>query len=219
MKFIVIGCGRMGAGLALVLARRGHTVTLVDRNREAMERLEQPAHAPSIETVVGNGFDRGVLLGAGVEHADGLAAATNSDEANVVVARLARLVFQVPRVVARLYDPRKVEVYRRLGIQIVAPVSWAINRFADLLSYSELDSILSLGGGEVEIVEVDLPPLLHGRKVNSIAVPGEVHVVAVSRGGKTFLPSSETVFRKGDVAHIAVLTASAERLRSILALI
>ncbi len=215
MRFIIIGCGRMGAGLALALGLRGHTITLVDKDRGAMEQLEQPFRA---QTIVGTGFDQEVLLQAGIEHADGLAAVTNSDEANIVVARLARLVFQVPRVVARLYDPRKIEIYRRLGVQIIAPVSWAISRLADLLSYSELDVIMSLGSGEVEIVEVEVPPLLVGRKVSAIAVPGEVQVVALSRKGKTFLPSSETVFQRDDSVHIAVLTASAERLRAVLAL-
>jgi trk system potassium uptake protein len=215
MRFMIIGCGRMGTGLALVLSQRGHTITLIDKDRAALEQLEQPFRG---QTIVGTGFDQGVLIQAGIEHADGLAVVTNSDEANVVVARLARLVFQVPRVVARLYDPRKVEVYRRLGVQIVAPVSWAISRFADLLSYSELDAILSLGSGEVEIVEAEVPPLLVGRKVSVIAVHGEVHVVAVSRKGKTFLPSSETVFQRDDSVHIAVLTASTERLRAMLAL-
>jgi trk system potassium uptake protein TrkA len=205
----------MGAELARVLGLRGHTITIIDKDREALEQLEQPFRA---QTIVGTGFDKGALLRAGIADADGLAAATNSDETNVVVARLAKLVFRVPRVVARLYDPRKAEVYRRLGIQIVAPVSWAISRFADLLSYSELDAIMSLGGGEVEIVEVDVPPLLVGRKVSAIAVPGEVHVVAISRKGKAFLPSSETVFQRDDSVHIGVLTASVGRLRSILAL-
>ena len=215
MRFIIIGCGRMGAGLALVLSRRGHAITLIDKDRGAMEQLEPSFRA---QTIVGTGFDQGVLLQAGIEHADGLAAVTDSDEANVVVARLARLVFHVPRVVARLYDPRKVEVYRRLGVQIVAPVSWAISRFADLLSYSELDAIMSLGGGEVEIVQLEVSPLLVGRKVSAIAVPGEVHVIALSRKGKAFLPSSETVFQRDDSVHLAVLTASSERLRAILAL-
>ena len=215
MKFIIIGCGRMGAGLALVLGMRGHTITLVDKDREAVEELTQSFRA---RTIVGSGFDRAVLLAAGIDHADGLAAVTDSDEANVVVARVARLVFHVPRVVARLYDPRMAEVYRMLGVQIVAPVAWAISRFADLLSYSELDAILTLGSGEVEIVETGVPPLLVGRKVSAIAVPGEVHVVALTRKGKTFLPSSEAVLQRDDSVHFAVLASSAERLRAVLAL-
>lgn len=215
MKFIVIGCGRMGAELARVLGGRGHTLALVDKDLKAMERLEQTLRA---QMIVGTGFDRKILLKAGIEHADGLAAATNSDETNVVVSRIARLVFKVPRVVARLYDPRKIEMYSRLGVQVVTPAFWTINRFADLLSYSELDAVASLGGGQVEIVEVEAPSLLAGRKVSALAVPGEIQVIALSRRGKTFIPTLETVFQKGDSVHIAVLTASAQRLRAILAL-
>ena len=167
---------------------------------------------------MGTGFDRDILLKAGITHADGLAAVTNSDEANVIIARLARLVFHVPKAVARLVDPRKEDIYRRLGVQIVAPVYWAINLFVDLLSYSELDAMMTIGSGQVQIVQTEVPPLLIGRKVGAVAVPGEIHVVAVSRNGKTFIPSSETIFLKEDLMHIAVLTDSAEHLRTILAL-
>jgi len=215
MRFIVIGCGRMGAGLAQALSWRGHAITVVDRDPAAMERLESTFQG---QKVVGTGMQRKVLFAAGIERADGLAAVTNSDDTNVVVARLARLVFQVPRVVARLYDPRKVEVYQRLGVQIVAPLSWSINRFADLLSCSELDAVLSLCNGELEILEMHVPALLVGRKVTELMVPGEVHVVALSRKGKAVLPTSETIFQRDDSIHIALLTASSERLRAMLGL-
>ncbi len=215
MNIIIVGCGRIGAGLARTLSLRGHAITMVDHDQAAVEQLEQSFR---VQTLVGAGFDKAVLLKAGIEHADGLAAVTNSDETNVVIARLARIFFKVPKVVARLCDPHKADLYHRLGVQVVSPVPWVINRFADLLSYSELDAIVSLGDGEVEIVEARLPALLAGRKVSSIAVAGEVQVVALSRGGTTFLASPETVIQKDDTVHIAVLTASAERLRALLAL-
>ena len=215
MKFIIIGCGRMGAGLSVALRKYGHTITLIDKDSGAIERLDPPYRD---HAVLGTGFDRDILCKAGIGHADGLAAVTNSDEANVIIARLARLVFHVPKAVARLVDPRKEDIYRRLGVQIVAPVYWAINLFVDLLSYSELDAMMTIGSGQVEIVQAEVPPLLIGRKIGAVAVPGEIHVVAVSRNGKTFLPSSETIFLKDDLMHIAVLTDSAGHLRTILAL-
>lgn len=215
MRLIIIGCGRMGEGLVRVLSLRGHTVTVLDRDHRALEPL---SNSFRVRALVGSGFDRAVLLDAGIEDADGLAVVTSSDEANVVIARLARHVFRVPRVVARLYDPRKAEIYQRLGVQVVAPIAWAIHRLADLLAYSDLDPVLSLGGGEVEIVEVVVPPLLVGQKVSTIAIPGEVRVIALSRRGRALLPSSETVFQKDDSAHIAVLTTSVERLRAALSL-
>src|SRR5690349_3535005 len=146
MRLIIIGCGRMGAGLAQTLGQHGHKVTVVDADPAAFEQLG-PAFTG--QTVVGVGFDREVLLQAGIERADGLAAVTASDEANVVAARLARLMFRVPRVVARLYDPRKAEIYRRLDIQTISTTTWGIHRIAELLGYSQLDAIVSLGSGAV----------------------------------------------------------------------
>jgi trk system potassium uptake protein TrkA len=214
MRLIIIGCGRMGAGLAQVLSQRRHAVTVVDRDVAAFELLG-PAFTGKTEA--GVGFDRETLLRAGIERADGLAAVTASDETNVVTARLARLMFRVPRVVARLYDPRKAEIYRRLGIQTISTTAWGIHRIAELLGYSELDSIASLGSGEVDLVEIAVPQLLVGRSINEVTVPGEVQVVAISRSGSTFLPTLGTRFQDGDLVHLSVVATSIERLRTLLA--
>jgi trk system potassium uptake protein TrkA len=215
MRYVIVGCGRMGAELARALHKGGHDVTLVDRDREAADGLD-----PSLRgrTFVGSGFDRDVLERAGIGQADGLAAMTSSDESNVILARLARVVFHVPKVVARLRDPRREDLYRRFGIQVAAPITWVANRLADLLSYSELDAVASLGHGQVEIVQFDASALLEGRTAGDIAIPGEAQVVAMSRSGLTFIPSPETVFQRGDTVHIAVSTASSKRLRAMLEL-
>lgn len=215
MKIIVTGCGRLGSGLAQAMARRGHAVTVVDEDPAAFERL-----GPSFKgrTVAGSPIDREALLAAGVERADGLAAVTASDETNMVSARVALQVFRVPRVVVRLYDPLKAEIYRRLGLQTITPITWGINRIADLLCHSRLDTIVSLGSGEVDIVEAEAPAALVGRTVAEVTVPGEIGVVAISRGGRTFLPTIGAVFHKGDLVHLAALGASADRLRELLGL-
>jgi len=215
MRMIVIGCGRVGAGLARTLIQRGYMVTVVDKNPDTFGRLGPTFKGQTIE---GIGFDRDVLAEAGIERADGLAAVTSSDEANVVIAQLARQVFRVPRVVARLYDPRQAEIYTRLGLQTIAPVTWGIDRIADLLTHSWLDAVLSLGGGEVDIVEAEVPPLLVGRMVNDLTISGEISVVAIVRNGKAFLPTLGTVFTAGDMVHLAVMSTSAERLNTMLAL-
>jgi trk system potassium uptake protein TrkA len=215
VNIVVLGCGRMGSGLAQALAFRRHAVTVVDVDPAAFSRLG-PSFAG--RTVTGSAVDRETLLSAGVERTDGLAAVTASDEVNVVCARLALQVFRVPRVVARLYDPRKADIYRRLGLQTVTPVTWAVHRMADLLCYSHLDAVATLGSGEVDIVETEVPPLLVGRTVTELKVPGEVRVVAVTREGRTFLPVDGTVFHKGDRLHIAALGASSERLQALLGL-
>ncbi|MFP5486945.1 MAG: potassium channel family protein, partial [Acidimicrobiia bacterium] len=134
MRFIVIGCGRTGAGLARRLAAGGNDVAVVDTDVGAFERLPSGFDG---DTVLGVGFDRDVLTRAGIAGADGLAAVTGDDEVNAVVARLAARIFHVPKVVARLHDPLKAEIYRRLGVQVVAPVDWSIHRTADLLTFAQ----------------------------------------------------------------------------------
>ncbi len=215
MRIIVIGCGRVGAGLAHTLTQRGHKVIVVDSNPEAFERLG-PAFQG--QTVEGTGFDRDVLIQASIVRADALAAVTSSDETNVVVAQVARQVFRVPRVVARLYDPRQAEIYRHLGLPTISHIAWGINRIADLLCYSPLDTVATLGDGRVDIVEADVPHLLVGRSLQELSLSGEVNVVAIHRGGKTFLPMSGTLFEAGDRIYLAVLATSADRLKALLGL-
>jgi trk system potassium uptake protein TrkA len=213
MKILIIGCGRVGAGLATTLVGRGHSVTIVDKDPFAFEKLGDHFKG---RTIPGIGFDREILLKAGIERADGVAAVTVSDEANVVASRIARDIFHVPKVVARLYDIRQAEIYKRLGIQTIAPTGWGINRIADLLLYSPLETVFSLGSGEVELIMVDIPQLLVGKTVRDLTVAGEIHAVAITRANKTSLPTIGTILREGDQLHLAVLTTSGDRLKELL---
>jgi len=213
MRILIIGCGRVGAGLAKTLLGRGHSVTVVDKDPLAFEKLGDKFKG---QTIVGIGFDRDVLLKAGIERVDGVAAVTSSDEANVVASRIARDIFRVPRVVARLYDVRQAEIYKRLGIQTIAPTGWGINRIADLLLYSPLEIVFTLGSGEVELVEAEVPSLLVGRTVRDLTVSGEIHVVSITHDNKTFLPTPGTFFRENDLLHLAVLATSTNRLKELL---
>jgi len=188
-------------------------VTVVDKDPLAFEKLGDHFKG---QTILGIGFDREVLLQAGIEHADGMAAVTASDEANVVASRIARDIFHVPRVVARLYDVRQAEIYKRLGIQTIAPTGWGINRIADLLLYSPLETVFSLGSGEVELVLAEVPQLLVSRTVRDLTVTGEIHIVSITRDNKTFLPTQGTIFREEDMLHLAVLTTSTNRLKELL---
>ncbi|MCW5848482.1 MAG: NAD-binding protein [Anaerolineae bacterium] len=213
MRLIIVGCGRMGGGLARRLVETGHEVTVVDKDPDAFSRL---GSAFKGRTVVGIGFDGEALEAAGVRRADGLAAVTASDDVNVVTARVARQIFHVPRVVARVYDPHKADIYRRLGLPTVSTTVWGIQRMAELLCFSHLDAVASLGSGEVDLVETETPPTLVGRTVADLTLPGEVHVVAITRRGHTFLPSLGAVFEADDLIHLAVTNTASNRLVKLL---
>ena len=212
MKVIIIGCGRLGSGMARDLSRRGNDVTVIDNNPLAFERL---GTGLKINTITGIGFDRSVLTQAGIETADSLAAVTASDEANVVAARIAKMVFRVPRVAARVYDPRKADIYRRLGIPTISPVAITAARMSDLLTFSNLNTLIRLGTGEVSIIEVEVSDLLTGRIVEEIGLPGKALVISITRMGKSFLPSAKTELEYGDVIHLAVMGEDTDRIASL----
>jgi trk system potassium uptake protein TrkA len=215
MKIMIIGCGRQGAELAKTLSLNDCDVTVMDTDQTAFERLG-PQFLGQI--IHGNGLDREVLLKGGIERADGVAALTASDDTNIIVARFSRQVFKVPRVVARVHDPLKAEIYRRLGVQTVTPVALGTQRFAELLTFSPLDPITRLGNGEVGIVETDVPLNLVGRMVNELTVPAETQVVAITRGSKTSIPTLGTIFQEHDLIHLAVAASSMDRLKALLGL-
>ena len=125
MHIVIMGCGRVGSTLAHILEDRGHTVAVIDRDPEAFRRL-RPAFKG--DRVTGVGFDRDVLARAGIERADGFAAVSSGDNSNIIAARVARETFAVQAVAARIYDPRRAEVYERLGIPTVATVRWTADQ-------------------------------------------------------------------------------------------
>jgi trk system potassium uptake protein TrkA len=215
MRVIIMGCGRVGEQVARVMAGEGHTVAVIDPASEALARLGPDFKG---KTVRGLGFNRKILLEAGIEQADAFAATSSSDNANIVAARLARTVFRVPKVVARLYDPRRAEIYRRLGLITISSTTWGARRIHELLTHAELDPVMTFGNGEVALIEIEVPPRLAGRAVNQLTVPGEVAVVTITRQGRALLPALGAEFRTGDVVHLAVLSAAMERVEELLGL-
>jgi len=190
-------------------------VAVIDRNPEAFKRLGPTFRG---ETIEGVGFDRDVLIRAGIERADGFASVTNGDNTNIVSARTARYVFRVPMVVTRIYDPRRAEIYRRLGIQTISPTDWGASRIAEMLLHPELASQLTLGHGEVSLVEYVASEHLAGHRVDELSVPGEILVAGLVRDGRATLPTPGTRFRLGDTLYIAVDTAVIPRLKQMLRL-
>jgi trk system potassium uptake protein TrkA len=214
MNILIVGCGRIGSGLAQMLQLRNHQITVIDSDPAAFELLGKSFKG---QTIIGIGFDREVLLRAGIERADAVAAVTASDEANVVIARMARQVFKTPQVVARVYDPRKAEIYRRFGIQTISPVAISLSLFTDLLTCSSLVRETSLGTGDIDIVSLRASSFLSGRAVSVLEISGEVRVIALTRAGKTLLAPAGTEIREGDVLHMAVQASSRDRIENLYA--
>ncbi len=212
MEVIIMGCGRVGEQLSRLLLDDGHQVTVIDPEPSALERLGPDFKGRRIR---GIGFDRNVLLKAGIETADAFAATSSSDNANIVAARIARILFHVPRVVAQLYDPRRAEIYQRLGLRTISSTTWGAERIREMLVHSELDPLMSFGNGDVQLVSVEVPAHWAGRAVKHLTVPGEIDVVTITRNGQSFLPLSGSEVLPGDIVHLALLSTAVERFQTL----
>jgi trk system potassium uptake protein len=201
MKVVIMGCGRVGAELTVELAKAGHEVAIVDKRKEAFDRLPPGFDA---KTFVGVGFDRETLEEAGIKDADAFIAVSSGDNSNILSARVAREYYHVRNVIARIYDPRRAEIYERLNIPTVASVKWTAKQIMLMLFHPTEETHESLGGGELFRMRIEVPSHLVGQPVSSIASEGKVAVMAVDRGGKGFIPDPSSTFQEGDVAHVVV---------------
>lgn len=201
MRVIVVGCGRVGSELAVRLQRDGNTVSIIDKETDAFRRL--PVQWGG-QTVLGFGFDRDVLLQAGIEEANAVAAVTSGDNSNILTARIARETFEVPNVVARIKSPSRALIYQRLGIPTVATVSWTVDQVVRRLLPEEGVSAWTDPTGEVHLVEHLLPESLCGRGYTELADGERFRPVLVTRGSQSRLVGPTTVGQEGDLIHFAV---------------
>jgi len=198
---VVVGCGRVGSGLALAVEAAGHTAAVIDRQERAFRRLGDGFGG---RTIAGVGFDRDRLEEAGIREASALAAVTNGDNSNILVARIARETYGIGKVVARIYDPRRAAIYERLGIATIATVQWASERvLRRILPESQAVEWID-PSAKVALVEHLVPPLLAGRKLAEVEADGLLRVVALLRLGVSQLPTPGLVVQEGDVLFLAV---------------
>jgi trk system potassium uptake protein len=202
MHVVVVGCGRVGSGLALSLTAEGHTVSIVDRNGRAFRRLPPEWEGGRI---VGSGFDRDDLERAGAIGADALAAVTSGDNTNILTVRIARETYHIPRVVARIYDPRRAEIYQRLGIPTVATVTWTTDQVRRRLLPETVIGEWADASGKLLLVDRPMPEKWAGRSLADVEEPGRISLVGVTRAGIPRLDARQLVGQEGDQLHVAVM--------------
>lgn len=201
MNFIVVGCGRVGSELCYHLFKSGHNVVVVDSKKEAFNRLHPDFRGRTLE---GEGLAESVLERAGIREAHGLAAVTNSDTLNAVVAHTAREFYNVPIVVARNYDPNLRSIIEAFGLQTVGSTYWGAQRVEELLMNPTQKMVYSAGNGEVEVYEIRIPEEWDGRTLGELLTPlKDCLPVALARAGRSFLPDAGTKLQAGDLLNVS----------------
>jgi trk system potassium uptake protein TrkA len=199
---IVVGCGRVGSGLAIALDRDGHDVAIIDKNQDAFRKYLPTSWGG--RAVHGFGFDRDHLEEAGVREAGALAAVTSGDNSNILSARIARETYEIPRVVARIYDPRRALIYQRLGIPTVATVTWTIDQVMRRLFEDSSVTEWAEPTGQIVLVERSLPTAWAGRSLAALSTNPSFRLVSLTRAGQAHLASDTLVGQEGDLLHLAV---------------
>lgn len=215
MHIVIMGCGRVGSTLAHSVEAKGHSVAVIDVHAEAFRRL-----GPDFTglTVTGIGFDREVLIAAGIERADAFAAVSSGDNSNIISARLARETFGVQRVVARIYDAKRAEVYERLGIPTIATVPWTTDRLLNALTRESETAKWRDPTGTVAVAEVDLHEDWVGHRATELEQATGARVAFLIRFGTGVLPEPKTVLQAGDRVYLAAISGRAAEAAAIAAL-
>jgi trk/ktr system potassium uptake protein len=210
---VIMGCGRVGSTLARQLEKRSHSVAVIDQNPDAFRRLGASYGGAKI---TGIGFDREVLLSAGVEEADAFAAVSSGDNSNIISARVARETFGIQNVVARIYDPGRAEVYERLGIPTVATVRWTADQVMRRLLPEGAEPEWRDPTGTVRVTNLPVPEAWIGRSVGEFQMTTRGRIGFLSRLGEGLLPTRDTLLQEGDLLHVIILEADADRVMSAL---
>src|SRR5437588_6209089 len=209
MHVVVVGCGRVGSELAAELEGQGHTVAVIDKNRNAFRRLPERFTG---RAVLGFGFDRDHLEQAGIREANALAAVTSGDNSNILTARIARELYEIPNVVARIYDPRRAVIYQRLGIPTVATVTWTTEQVMRRLFPEAAVTEWTDTSGQLVLIERALPDNCAGQRLDRINLEGRVRLIAITRASTPRLTTRDVVGQEGDLLHLAARKDSVDEL-------
>jgi trk system potassium uptake protein len=214
LHIVIMGCGRVGSALAYSMEELGHSVAVVDQDPQAFRRLGPGFRGRQI---TGTGFDRDTLIAAGIAEAGAFAAVSSGDNSNIIAARVARETFGVENVVARIYDPRRAEIYQRLGIPTVATVRWTADQMVRRLLPSGAEEHWRDPSGMVMLAEVSLSSAWMGHRVSRAEAAAKVRIPFITRLGNGIMPTADTVLQEGDLIHVAMAVADVGTVEEIFA--
>ncbi len=214
MYVVIVGCGRVGSELAKLLSGEGHNVVVVDSDKKSFERLGQTFNGI---TLVGNGCDEELLKEAGIEKADAFCAVTNGDNTNIMAAQIAKKMFKIPKVIARIYDPRRAHIYHKLGLDVISGTVLLAAMMRDKIIESHFTSYL-IESGELGVMEIKITEKFVGKIVSELNIPGEFLIATILKKKGIVIPGPDTKLEKNDILLGVVKTINLKKVREFFGL-
>lgn len=209
MNVMIIGCGRVGSQLALLLSQEGHNVTIMDKNQDAFKRLGGTFNGV---TAVGNGFDEKLLKELKIDKQDAFVSVTSGDNTNLMASQIAKKLFKVPRVIARVYDPTRADIYKKLGLDIISGTVLVAAMIRDKIIENRFTGYL-VETGELGVIEIPVTEALNGKKVKELNIPDEFLVIVIERKKRVIIPELDTRMELDDKVMGVVRTASLKKVK------
>jgi trk system potassium uptake protein TrkA len=213
MYIIVVGSGRVGSSLANQLSKKGHKVTVIHPSLSGFQNLPPDFRGRKVE---GDALTQEVLVRAEIDNADGLAAVTDSEAVNAVVAHMARSVYKIPNVVVRNYDPRWLPLHNAMGYRVVSAASWDVQSIEDLLIDPWLQIFFSGSSVESAVYELNIPEAWSGRIIEGLFPPDKYQIIGLTRDGAALLLDSSAEVRTGDIVYMKATQDNIEELHKLL---
>ncbi|MDD5495840.1 MAG: TrkA family potassium uptake protein [Candidatus Omnitrophica bacterium] len=211
MNIMIVGCGRVGSQLAILLSQEGYNVTIIDRDAEALKRLGTTFNGV---TAVGNGFDEKLLRELKIDKQNAFVAVTSGDNTNLMASQIAKKIFKVPRVMARVYDPKRADIYRKLGMDTISGTALVAAMIRDKIVENRFTSYL-VERGELGVIEIMVDKELRGKRVSELTIPDEFLVVVIERKKAVIIPQPDTRIELDDKLMGVVRTTSLKKVKDI----
>ncbi len=211
MYIIIVGCGRVGSELASLLQQEGHDVVIIDKDPKSFRRLGSNFNGI---TLTGNGYDTDLLKEAGIEKADAVCVVTNGDNTNIMAAQAAKNIFKVPKVIARVYDPKRASIYKQLGLDVISGTVLFAAMLRDKIIESHFTGYL-IETGELGVIEIPIKDDFAKKKVSDVNIADEFLVTTIVRKKGAIIPGQDTVLEKGDLLMGVVKTDSVAKVKKI----
>lgn len=214
MFILLVGMGKVGSNLAWLLEREGHTLAVVEEKEEICKKVAEDL---DVLVIRGDGCDPKVLREAGIERAQVLVATTGHDEDNIIIAQLAKETFKVPRVVARINNPKNEIIFKKLGIDTVSGTAFISKLIEEEATMGDMLSLLPIAKGDFLVLKLELSSESPAANLamSALELPEESVIISIIRGNDVLIPKSETIFRPGDAVIVLVKTDNENKIKKI----